>query len=97
MEKTLSTVLPWLMLGLNLLALSACGRDKSLARRQKRRIPERTLLLLAALGGAAGMLLGMYLFRHKTRHRKFTILVPLFLLVQICLGVLWALLSRGIL
>ena len=95
MEKTLSVILPWLLLGLNLLALAACGQDKFLARRQKRRISERNLLLLAAFGGAAGMLLGMYLFRHKTRHPKFTILVPLFLLIQALLAVLWFLVSRG--
>ena len=47
--------------------------DKQKARRGRWRIPERTLLLLAALGGSVGSLLGMYLFHHKTKHQKFTL------------------------
>ena len=50
------------------------------------RIPERTLLLIAALGGSLGSLLGMYLFHHKTRHPKFTVGIPLILVLQIFLA-----------
>lgn len=60
--------------------------DKRRARKKLWRIPERTLMTVAALGGSAGSLLGMYLFRHKTRHRKFTVGIPLILCVQ---AVLW--------
>lgn len=60
--------------------------DKRRARKKLWRIPERTLMTVAALGGSAGSLLGMYLFRHKTRHRKFTVGIPLILCVQV---VLW--------
>lgn len=65
-------------LALNLIAFVLYGADKLFAKRGTRRVPERTLLGLAALGGAFGALLGMYFFRHKTRHRNFTLLVPLF-------------------
>ncbi|MFR8332810.1 MAG: DUF1294 domain-containing protein [Oscillospiraceae bacterium] len=47
---------------------------------------ERTLLLIAALGGSLGSLLGMYLFHHKTRHPKFTVGIPLILVLQIFLA-----------
>ncbi len=61
--------------------------DKQKARKNLWRIPESTLLWAAALGGSIGSLAGMYLFRHKTRHRKFTIGVPVILFLQIALAV----------
>ncbi len=54
----------------------------------RRRTPEATLLLLAALGGSVGALLAMHIFRHKTRHRKFTLGIPALLLAQIVVIVL---------
>jgi uncharacterized membrane protein YsdA (DUF1294 family) len=54
--------------------------DKQKARRGAWRIPEATLLTLAALGGSAGCIAGMYLFRHKTKHLKFTVGLPLLLI-----------------
>ena len=60
--------------------------DKQKARRGRWRIPERTLLLLAALGGSVGSLLGMYLFHHKTKHLKFTLGIPLILILQLLLA-----------
>lgn len=68
---------------INLLGLALCGIDKRRAKRGRWRIPERRLLALSGLGGCFGFLLGMLIFRHKTRHWRFRILVPLF-----C--VLWA-------
>lgn len=65
-----------------LIGFAAMGADKSRARRNRWRIPERALLLLAVLGGATGVLLGMRVFRHKTRHPRFTVTVPLLLLLQ---------------
>ena len=54
--------------------------DKQKARRGAWRIPEATLLTLAALGGSAGCIAGMYLFRHKTKHLKFKVGLPLLLI-----------------
>lgn len=57
--------------------------DKQKARRRRWRIPEATLMGVAAIGGSIGSLLGMYTFRHKTRHIKFTLGIPLILVIQI--------------
>lgn len=74
--------------GINIAAFALCGIDKSRARRHAYRIPEAVLLGLGFFGGALGMALGMLLFHHKTRRLKFTLLVPLFFLLQIFL-LLW--------
>lgn len=70
----------------NAVALAAFGLDKGRARAGMWRIPEKTLLALAALGGAAGAALGMKLFRHKTRKPLFYILVPVFLALHLVLA-----------
>lgn len=57
--------------------------DKRYAQNDKRRVPENTLMLIAAVGGSIGMYIGMYKFKHKTLHKKFTIGVPLIMLMQI--------------
>lgn len=63
--------------------------DKFLAKRgNKERIPESTLILLSAMGGAFGGLCSMYIFRHKTKHAKFYILLPSFLLLHIIVAIL---------
>ncbi len=54
------------------------GADKRKAKKDAWRIPERTLLLTAFLFGGVGAFLGMLVFRHKTKHTSFTVLVPLF-------------------
>ena len=56
--------------------------DKFKAKRNLWRVSESTLMLCAVLGGSIGALAGMYLVRHKTKHRKFTIGVPLILAAQ---------------
>ena len=59
------------------------GIDKSRAKAHGRRIPEARLFLLAFLGGAVGGTLGMWVFRHKTRHWYFAVLFPLLSAVQL--------------
>jgi len=78
-------ILIWLA-AINGLAFLLCGIDKRKARRDRWRIPEKTLFLSAILGGSVGFLLGMHLFRHKTKHKSFTIGMPLILAAQIGLA-----------
>ena len=75
------------LLSFYLLIINALGFllmlvDKWKARKNRWRVRESTLLLIAALGGSVGSLLGMYLFRHKTLHLKFTLGIPLILAAQ---------------
>ena len=56
--------------------------DKQKAKKKLWWIPESTLLLSAAIGGSIGSLAGMYTFRHKTKHLKFTLGVPVILVLQ---------------
>ncbi len=66
---------------INAAAFAAMGADKSKARRRAWRIPEKTLFLLSLLG--VGSLAGMYTFRHKTRHLKFVLGMPLILILHL--------------
>ena len=75
-----------ILAAVNLVAFLLYGLDKLKAKRGAWRIPEATLLLLALLGGSLGAFLGMEVFRHKTRHVKFKVLVPVFLLLHIVLA-----------
>ena len=59
------------------------GIDKLKAKKSWWRIPESTLMVLAVIGGSIGALLGMYVFHHKTLHKKFTIGIPVILILQI--------------
>lgn len=70
---------------INLCAFVAFGIDKLKARRGAWHTPESTLLLLAAIGGSFGSFLGMKVWRHKTQHKKFTILVPLLMAIHIAI------------
>ena len=63
--------------------------DKFMAVRDKWRVPESVLLISAACMGAAGALLAMRLFRHKTRHLLFVILVPVMMVGQLYLFISW--------
>ena len=80
----------WLIL-VNLAAFILYGYDKSCAKKNKRRVPERTLLFWAWIGGSIGAFLGMRFFHHKTRHRVFRYGVPALLILQIVAGaaLLW--------
>ncbi len=67
----------------NVIAFLLYGIDKWNARKGLRRIPEKTLLGIAAVGGSVGAYAGMQLFRHKIRKPKFSIGVPIIFVIQI--------------
>ena len=79
----LHTIVKTYLILINALALVLMLTDKQKARRGSWRIPEATLMGVAALGGTLGAIVGMYLFRHKTRHLKFRLGLPLIGMVQI--------------
>jgi len=71
------------LIAINIIGLVVMQLDKSASRkRNAQRIPERTLFLIAILGGSFGSSLGMFLFRHKTRKFIFKIGFPLILILQ---------------
>ena len=71
------------LLLINAAAFGFMFADKQFAKHHTWRIPEAVLLLLCALGGSLGGLLGMWLCHHKTKKPKFYLLVPLFLAIQL--------------
>ena len=91
--ETKSILLFAYLFGMNAAAYILMAVDKTNAMRRARRIPETVLLLTAALGGSLGAWLGMVSLHHKTKHKKFLVLVPLFLLAHIALGT-WLLFFR---
>lgn len=74
------------LLIINALGFLLMRIDKQKAIRGRWRIPEATLMAVAALGGSIGSLLGMYTFRHKTKHIKFTLGIPVILIGQLLLA-----------
>ena len=83
-----SPVIWWYLLAINVICFAAMGIDKYKARHHRWCIPERTLFIFAILGGSVGGILGIYTFRHKTLHRRFTYGFPAILILQIGLVVL---------
>ena len=76
------------LLLINAVAFILMLTDKYKAKKKLWRIPEVTLITIAALGGSIGSLIGMYLVRHKTKHLKFSLGIPLILALQIAAAVL---------
>lgn len=82
------TILVSYLLLINAAAFGFMLADKVKAKRNRWRIPEATLLTLAALGGSLGAVLAMKCFRHKTRHLRFSLGLPAMLAVHILLLIL---------
>lgn len=70
---------------INFITFCTFGADKHRARKEKRRVPEKTLFLLSGLGGSIGAIFAMRVFRHKTLHRSFRYGIPAILLAQVAL------------
>ena len=87
MSSTLIFMFLGYLLLINAIACLLMLADKLKAKKNLWRIPESTLLLSAALGGSVGALIGMYTFRHKTKHLKFTLGIPAIFIAQIALTV----------
>lgn len=77
------------LLVMNIIGFIMMGADKKRAVKNEWRIPERRLLLCALFGGSIGSLVGMFHFRHKTKHPKFFIGIPVMLIFQIEMIVLY--------
>ncbi len=76
---------------INIFTFLLYGVDKWKAKRNAWRISEKTLLLMTFAGGSFGAFCGMFFFRHKTKHLKFLILVPLFFIIHIVVMLWWML------
>ena len=70
---------------MNIIGYAIMGVDKAKAKKHAWRIPEATLFSVAILGGSIGCILGMFHFRHKTKHWYFAVFFPLMLVVQVIL------------
>ena len=75
------------LLLMNLWGFASMGLDKQRARRGKWRVPEKTLFLVALLGGSLGSTVGMHVFHHKTKHWYFSYGLPVIFLAQAAVAV----------
>ncbi len=78
-------LLIYYFIGINIIGFFAMAIDKNKARKNLWRIPERTLFVIAIIGGSLGSMLGMKTFRHKTKHKSFVYGIPSIFLLQIIL------------
>ncbi|MBO5057030.1 MAG: DUF1294 domain-containing protein [Lachnospiraceae bacterium] len=79
------TLLSVYFIALNLIGFALMGIDKYKAKKRAFRIPEATFFIVAIIGGSIGSIIGMYAFRHKTRHWYFVYGMPFILVIQIIL------------
>ena len=82
---SLITILAIYLVFANIISFYLMWSDKRKAIKNQYRIPEKTLMLWAAVGGSIGSILGMKVFRHKTRHIKFSLGIPAIMIVQLIL------------
>ena len=85
--NNLTTIILIYILIINVVTFFVYGIDKYKAKHAKWRIPEATLLLLAAIGGSIGAWCGMKVWHHKTMHKKFKYGVPVIFILQVVLAV----------
>lgn len=71
---------------INLVTAFVYFLDKQNAKKNLYRVSEKTLILLAVIGGSVGALSAMFIFRHKTKHLLFTVGIPLIIFLQLALG-----------
>ena len=87
MTREFAIALTAYLFAINLAAFLAFGADKRRAKRRQWRVPEKTLLLLALLGGSLGAVCGMCVFHHKTKHWYFRYGLPAILFAHIVLAI----------
>ena len=83
MNTTVMIIGAVVMAIMGIAAFALMGYDKNQAKKHGRRVPEKTLFLVTALFGGLGGVLGMSVFRHKTKHWYFVVFFPLFLVIQV--------------
>ena len=79
----------WYLIGISACAILLTVYDKCAAKTRGRRTPEKTLFLVALLGGSAAMYLCMLLIRHKTKHKRFMLGLPVLIAAQVTLWLLF--------
>ena len=84
----LKYILALYLIVINITAFAMMGIDKKRAKRHEWRIPEARLFGAALIGGGLGAVLGMYFFRHKTKHWYFVLGMPVILILQVVVGIL---------
>jgi len=87
-ENSILNIIAIYLVAVNVLAFIMFGIDKWKATHAKWRIPEKTLLMTATLGGSIGALFGMKVWHHKTQHKKFMYGVPLIMMIHIAIIIL---------
>lgn len=83
----LQTILIIYLIIINIVGFIIMGVDKKKAIKGAWRIPEKTFFIISAVGGSVGSLLGMFIFRHKTKHWYFVVFIPLILIAQVVIAI----------
>lgn len=82
-------MITYYLIFINIVGLLSMYLDKYFAKNNMYRISEKNLFLIAILGGSIGSIVGIYKFRHKTKHRKFTIGLPFIMFIQIIISLIY--------
>ncbi len=93
MDGWIKFILAYLLM-VNLCGFCLCAMDKKKAKNGQWRVPERRFFVIAVLGGGPGVLLSMYRFRHKTKHRTFTVGIPAIIISE-CILILLIIIFTG--